>query len=39
MLKSPKYRYHDILLNIALYHTMYHNSSHLKQPGVSKLEN
>lgn len=39
MLKSPKYRYHGSLLNIACYHAMYRNRSHLKQPGESKLEN
>lgn len=39
MLKSPKYRYHGSLLNIACYHAMYRNRSHLKHPGESKLEN
>lgn len=39
MLKSPKYRYHGSLLNIACYHAMYRNRSHLKQPGESKSEN
>lgn len=39
MLKSPKYRYHGSLLNIACYHAMYYNRSHLKQPGESKPEN
>lgn len=39
MLKSPKYRYHGSLLNIACYHAMYRNRSHWKQPGESKPEN
>lgn len=39
MLKSPKYRYHGSLLNIACYHAMYRNRSHLKQPGESKPDN
>lgn len=39
MLKSPKYRYHGSLLNIACSHAMYRNRSHLKQPGESKPDN